>query len=101
MVNILSPNRDLEDMVEKGAKMFRVDAEKTPFYRMGAEKITEELRLDIISSIKMMLQLKFNIKDVSFLPFIKNINSLEKLRKIREAVVSMGSIKEIEKFVKK
>jgi len=38
MVNIFSTNRGLEKEVEKGVKMFSVNMEKTPFYKIGIER---------------------------------------------------------------
>ena len=134
MVNILAPNRDLEKMVNKGAKMFKVNAKRTPFYMMGLEDgvqqgvlqgvqqgvlqgiqqgvlqgvqqgvqrgVQQGIKIEIINSIKDMLQIKFNVKDAIFLPFLQKINSVEKLRKVKEAVMEMATIREIEKFVKK
>ena len=114
MVNILAPNRDLENMVNKGAKMFRVNAKKTPFYMMGLEDGVQQgvkqgvqqgmqqgIKIEIIDTIKDMLQFKFNVKDAVFLSFLQKNNSVEKLRKIKKAVMELATIKEIEKFIKK
>ena len=41
-VNVLSTNRDLENEVEKGAKMLSVNVENMPFYKMGIKEGIQE-----------------------------------------------------------
>ena len=42
IVNLYSTNRNLEDEVEKGSKMFDFDLEKTPLYKIGMQKGMEQ-----------------------------------------------------------
>ncbi len=78
-VNILSDNRDLQNEVEKGAKMLSVDVEKTPFYRMGMKDGIKEATFE--NAIAMMEKFNhsiddmvkaFNIKKEELLEYMKN-----------------------------
>ena len=78
-VNILSDNRDLQNEVEKGAKMLSVNVEKTPFYRMGMKDGIKEATFE--NAIAMMEKFNhsiddmvkaFNIKKEELLEYMKN-----------------------------
>jgi len=78
-VNILSTNRDLENEVEKGAKMLSVNVEKTPFYRMGMKDGIKEATFE--NAIAMMEKFNhsiddmvkaFNLKKEELLEYMKN-----------------------------
>ena len=78
-VNILSDNRDLQNEVEKGAKILSVNVEKTPFYRMGMKDGIKEATFE--NAIAMMEKFNhsiddmvkaFNIKKEELLEYMKN-----------------------------
>jgi len=78
-VNILSTNRDLENEVEKGAKMLSVNVEKTPFYRMGMKdgikEATFENAIAMIEKFNIAIDdivKEFNIKKDELLEYMKN-----------------------------
>jgi len=78
-VNILSTNRDLEEEVEKGAKMLAVNIEQTPFYRMGAKDGRKEATFE--SAIVMIERFKLSIDDIVKELNIKKDELLEYMKK--------------------
>jgi len=78
-VNVLSTNRDLEDEVEKGAKMLTIDVEKTPFYKMGAKDGAKEATFQ--NAIVMIEKFKLSIDDIVKELNIKKEELLEYINK--------------------
>ena len=83
----------LEDGVQQGVQQG---------VKQGVQQgVQQGIKIEIIDTIKDILQFKFNVKDAVFLSFLQKNNSVEKLRKIKKAVMELATLKEIEKFIKK
>ena len=80
-VNILSTNRDLENEVNKGAKMLSVNVRETPFYQMG---ISDGIKRGIDKGIEKvavsMLKLNINMELIQKATGL-SIENIEKIKK--------------------
>ena len=81
-VNILSDNRDLQNEVEKGAKMLSVNVEKTPFYRMGMKDGIKEATFE--NAIAMIENLNHSIDTIVKVLNIKKDELLEYMKNKKE-----------------
>ena len=88
MVNILSSNRNLENEVEKGAKMFSVDIKKTPFYKIGMSKGVEDgikkgLENGVRIVAKRMIEQNIDIETIATVINL-SIDEINKLKKEKD-----------------
>ena len=74
MVNVLSTNRNLEDEVEKGAKMLTVDIEKTPFYKIGEERGALQMAATMIKEFNLSVDVVSNKLNISIDELKKYLN---------------------------
>lgn len=65
-VEIFSTNRNLEEYVDKGAKMFTVDIEKLPSFKRGVEKgIQKGVEESMKISVKAIASLGYDTQKIA------------------------------------